>query len=383
VALVSLISIYICSIYNFLLFHSIVELFCIIICTCIFILVWNSREYIDNNFLLFLGISFLFVGIIDILHLLSYKGMGVFTHSGANLPTQLWIVSRYLQSFSFLISFYFIQKKVNEYYVVLVYFFVTSICIFCIFKGFFPDCFIEGDGLTYFKVISEYIISFTYLISIYLLIKNRSQFTTNIYKLLIMSLLLNICSELSFTFYISVFGLSNIIGHLFKILAFYIVYRVILITGIKQPHNILYNELKKASEKLKGYATIDDLTGINNRRQFFHLSDKQMKISIRYKSNISILAIDIDDFKYANDNFGHHFGDVVLRMTVAIIRSGLRESDIFGRLGGDEFAIVLPETDLYSAKIIAERLRSQIEDYIYPGFPKIVTIVNIINSVSL
>ena len=70
--------IFLTSLYNFLLFHSLAELFSIVIAFGIFIVVWNSRRFLDNNYLLFLGIAYLFVGAIDAVHTLAYKGMGVF-----------------------------------------------------------------------------------------------------------------------------------------------------------------------------------------------------------------------------------------------------------------------------------------------------------------
>ena len=93
---------YLTSFYNYLLFHTIAELFSIIIAGGIFVLAWNSRKNIDNSFFLVVGISFIFIGFIDLLHTLAYTGMGIFIGYGSNLPTQLWIVARYLQAFSFL-----------------------------------------------------------------------------------------------------------------------------------------------------------------------------------------------------------------------------------------------------------------------------------------
>jgi len=70
---------YLTSFYNYLLFHTIAEIFSILIAFAIFIIAWNSREYLDNNYLLFIGIAYLFVGGIDLVHTLAYKGMFIFT----------------------------------------------------------------------------------------------------------------------------------------------------------------------------------------------------------------------------------------------------------------------------------------------------------------
>lgn len=78
---------YLISLYSYLLFHSLVELFSIVVACSIFIVYWNSRHFLDNNYLLFLSIAYLFIGGVDLIHMLSYAGMGVFTEYTANLPT--------------------------------------------------------------------------------------------------------------------------------------------------------------------------------------------------------------------------------------------------------------------------------------------------------
>src|SRR4030042_970901 len=97
-----LLGLYLTSLYSYLLFHSIAEIFSVIIAGGVFALAWNSRRVIANNYLLFLGIALLFIASLDLLHTLPYKGMGVFPGHGANLPTLLWIAARYLQSLTFL-----------------------------------------------------------------------------------------------------------------------------------------------------------------------------------------------------------------------------------------------------------------------------------------
>ena len=89
-----LFGLYITSLYSYLLFHSLSEIFSIAVACGIFMVAWNSRRFLDNNYLLFLGVAYLFIGGIDLIHTLAYKGMGIFQGYDANLPTQLWISSR-------------------------------------------------------------------------------------------------------------------------------------------------------------------------------------------------------------------------------------------------------------------------------------------------
>ncbi|MDD2302385.1 MAG: MASE3 domain-containing protein, partial [Eubacteriales bacterium] len=89
IALVAAIAsgLYLASLYSYLLFHGLVELFCVVIAFGIFMFAWNSRRFIGNNFLLFLGISYFFVGVFDVAHILAYRGMNIFSLPGANLAT--------------------------------------------------------------------------------------------------------------------------------------------------------------------------------------------------------------------------------------------------------------------------------------------------------
>ena len=215
-----LLGLYLTSFYSYLLFHSLAEIFSIVIAFSIFILVWNCRNFIDNNYLIFLGITYLFIGFIDLIHTLAYAGMGVFTGYGANLPTQLWISARYLQSISLLMACFILdKKKIKIDLFLLGYTILLSLLFLSIFYWkIFPACFIEGSGLTLFKKMSEYIISLILAASLFFLLRKKERFDRQVLQWLIISILLTIVGELAFTFYVSVYGLSNLVGHIFKIL---------------------------------------------------------------------------------------------------------------------------------------------------------------------
>lgn len=251
------------SLYSFLLFHTLAELFSIVIAAAIFIIAWNSRDYIDNNYLLFIGIAFLFIGGIDFIHTLAYAGMNIFTGFDANLPTQLWIAGRYLQAATFVAAALLISRRINVYRELGVYLVIFCVLVISIFEGVFPDCFIEGQGLTQFKVVSEYIISLMLVVSIYLLYRRKQIFNPWIFNIIILSIFFTILSELAFTFYVSVYGFSNLVGHLFKIVAFALIYYALVESGIRRPYEIIFRnlsekekEVSKERDKLKMYLDI-------------------------------------------------------------------------------------------------------------------------------
>ena len=155
-----LFGLYLSSFYNYLLFHNLAEIFSIVVAWAIFILAWNTRRIMDNNYLLFIGIAYLFIGALDLVHTLGYRGMGIFHGYTANLPTQLWVAARYMESLSLLIAPLFLARRLRADLVLIIYALVTALVLGSVFYWhIFPTCFVEGIGLTPFKKISEYIIS--------------------------------------------------------------------------------------------------------------------------------------------------------------------------------------------------------------------------------
>ncbi len=246
-----LIGLYLVSIYHFLLFHTLAEMFSIAVAYAVFMLAWNSRKFADNGYLLLLGIALLFIGSLDLVHTLAYKGMNIFSGYDANLPTQLWIGARYMQGLTFLAVPLLFKRKLNPGFIFSVYFLVTAALLAAVFTNVFPDCFVEGSGLTVFKKASEYMISLILAIALGLLARQRERYEPAVFRLLALATILTIFSELMFTFYISVYGLSNLIGHFFKILSFYLIYKAIIVTGLENPYSILFRDLKQNQDALQ------------------------------------------------------------------------------------------------------------------------------------
>ena len=247
-----LFGLYLTSLHGYLLFHGLAEIFSIVVACGIFIVAWNSRRFLDNNYLLFLGIAYLFVAGLDLVHTLGYTGMGVFTGYSTNLPAQLWIAARYMESVSLLIAPLFIGRKLKTNFVFTAYTLAISLSLGSIFYWqIFPICFVEGVGLTPFKKISEYIISLILLGSIALLFQKRKEFNAGVLRLLIASIIVTIASEMAFTFYIHAYGLSNLIGHYLKIMSFYLIYKAMIETGLKSPYDLLFRNLKQGEEALR------------------------------------------------------------------------------------------------------------------------------------
>ena len=122
-------------------------------------------------------------------------------------------------------------------------------------------------------------------------------------------------------------------------------------------------ELQKGLVREQHKARTDDLTGLNNRRYFFELSEKLFTVAKRYKTDFSVLLFDVDDFKQINDTYGHQVGDTVLKHVAQIAEENTRDSDILARYGGEEFIIALPNTNARGAYTLAENIRNKIASF--------------------
>ena len=247
-----LLGLHLATLYNYLLFHSIAEIFIIVIACGIFMIAWNSRGFLSNNYLLFIGIAYLFIAVLELIHTLGYSGMEIFRGYGSNLPTQFWIAARYMESLSLLIAPFFFGRRLRLSILSITYASITGLVLLSIFLwDIFPVCFLEGTGLTPFKKVSEYVISLIYLGSIAYLFRKREEFDTGVYRLLTASIVLSIVAELSFTFYVHVYGISNLIGHYFTIGSFYLIYKAIIETGLVKPYGLIFRNLAKSEKALR------------------------------------------------------------------------------------------------------------------------------------
>ena len=122
----------------------------------------------------------------------------------------------------------------------------------------------------------------------------------------------------------------------------------------------LLSALKDAYEREKDLARIDGLTQIYNRRYFLEILRVESKRALRYQRCLTLVYVDVDNFKTVNDRFGHVRGDNLLCLIADTVRNSLRETDICARLGGDEFALLLPETDFKSAELVLQRIQQKL-----------------------
>ena len=147
---------------------------------------------------------------------------------------------------------------------------------------------------------------------------------------------------------------------------YYFRVNAVLVSSESKDYSIVLTDITKEEnyQKELEYLTITDhLTGIYNRRYFQQKIEEEIKRAKRYGNALSVIMIDIDFFKKINDTHGHNVGDEVLVEYSKLIKSYLRDVDVFCRIGGEEFMIILPYATEEDAQIIAEKLRQEIETH--------------------
>ncbi len=296
------------------LFHAVAELISIIIAFGIFMLIWPARRLLTNDMLVFLGFVYLVVGSLDLAHTLSYKGMGLISPDSANPATQLWIIARYIEAASLLLAPVFLTRKVPRIPAFIVSLVIISGALFSVFIGdFFPDCFIEGSGLTTFKIASEYIIIAIVLLAVFRLYGVRNRINRHMYLYMMVSMIFTILAELSFTLYTDVFDIFNVLGHGMKIISFYYIYKALIEVGLTNPLDVLFADLSDQKERLR----------LKNE----HLEEEIDKRTKR-EAHLRRISGDIGEAKQQVEEHLRKLKDERNRLVAELSAAALKKSDI-------------------------------------------------------
>lgn len=276
---------------NFLFFHVLAEFFAITIAILASVVAWNMYPFTRNNYLMYLGCGYFWIGLLDLLHTVSYKGMSIIPDAGSNMATQFWIGTRYLEAILLLTAPWFLNHRFKRSYFFSAFGVAALIITSLIVLGFFPEGFIEGKGLTDFKVYSEYLIIFMLAISIRYIYVKREFLDHRIVNILIISVVFTMFAELAFTFYVSLYGLSNIAGHIFKIFSFWLIFQAVIKTTLEEPFLAI-------SRSATTYDAVPDATIVVDKKGIIHEANKAA-LSLSGLSNKNLIGKSNHDIFHA------------------------------------------------------------------------------------
>jgi signal transduction histidine kinase/DNA-binding response OmpR family regulator len=239
---------------TYLLFHNIAEFFSIMVSFSIFGVGWYTYDQSQDKHALFLGTIFLGIGLLDFMHTLGYAGMPPFiTPNSAVKSTQYWLAARFFMSVSFLASAYIYphnqQQWLSKQTLMTANLMIPTIVFIAVtfFPEHLPLTIIEGAGLTAFKKNMEYLIIVLLCLSVIAYWQRMVKTANSALIYLLAALIICIFSEGVFAGYKSVFDIYNVVGHLYKIGAFYLIYQGLFATAVKNP----YTALAVANQKLQ------------------------------------------------------------------------------------------------------------------------------------
>ncbi|MEJ2672577.1 MAG: MASE3 domain-containing protein [Deltaproteobacteria bacterium] len=231
-----LLGLFLTSRFSYLLFHSLAGFFSVVIATGVFAI----------NYLLCVGIAYLFVGALDLLYTLTYRGMGVFPGFGKHLPTQLWFASRTLESLSLFLAPQFIGRRLRPYVVFAGYLLAfTAIILVIFFWPQFPAPLLTaGPVWAAFKQTGDYVNSVILAGALVMLWRWRQEFDPGVLRLLLAAVALALASEVTLTFIAAMSAQAGLAGHLLKIASLYLIYRALIVAELIKPYHRLFHNLR-------------------------------------------------------------------------------------------------------------------------------------------
>lgn len=349
---------------NYLLFHSLVEIYSISIAFTLFMVAWNARDFNPHSYIVLVGTAYLFVGVLDLFHTLAYKGMDIFS-ADPYAASQLWVAARLMESVSLLGAFAAVGRerwRLSYETIFVGYFLVTGFTLAAVFiYEVFPVCFVEGVGQTPFKIGAEVLVVLFVFAAWRALKKNRKHLGEAVYPLLAGSLALTVASEASFMVYVDVYGVSNMVGHFFKLLSFYLIYKAAIDLGLRTPYAVIFRELKEKETLLKSVALVDLETGLFNRNAYDRVKEKLWVIAQKSRTPMAIGLLSIADYEKTGENYGEASVRGLLDILIEITRETLSEDHFFFRMKENEFLILFGE-DEANVKDVMETIVERFED---------------------
>ena len=323
-----------------------IQIFIIVTCFSIAVQAWLIVPYVLSNRRLYIGALFLSLGLLEVIHTLSYKGMPFFIkESSAYTATWFYVIGRVTQAFGLLIILISKPKTVHSvqrwiaYSLACLFAFIWMIIIYNPTQ-LLPNLVIEGVGTTALKNGLQYVaIVLQFLLIVYLW-KNIHINTTK-HTMIIMASIYLILGDSMFTTYQSVYDIKIFIGHLFQLSGYYFLIKALYYSSVEEPFESMIEtqkQLEKSKEYLQYAAYHDELTELPNLRFLKEELTKELKILGTKKA---ILMIEIDRLKAINESRGHSFRDSMLQEVSLRLRESLPKELFISKSNGGEFVIIL------------------------------------------
>lgn len=277
-----LLFLYLVSLASIVIFHVLVEVASIVVAFCIFLLAWNSRRFHGHDFLLFLGIAYLFIAGIDLVHLFTSPEFAITKGYDVNLSQQVRVAGRFLESLSFVLAFSVLSRKIQVNTVFWGYLVVFFGFLFSIFYWkSFPAVYTFESGATFFKDVSDCATILIFVVALGILFRRRREFSPLLANLFMLAVVFQAAGVAIHSPFAGSYSLPNFFGLSFRLIAFFFLYKAVIEIGLTDPYSLLFRNLIRKEKLLKDsetrYRTVADNTydwefWTNPEREFVYVS---------------------------------------------------------------------------------------------------------------
>ncbi|HBN08514.1 MAG TPA: hypothetical protein DD435_07645, partial [Cyanobacteria bacterium UBA8530] len=325
---------------TFLPLHSILTSLFAVVAFAIFFIGWYSYHRAGEAreaFHAALGIAFLVVGSLDLLHAWTFVGMpAFFSLNSPNRTESFWFLARAFECLG-LLGAHFVQRRGLKprypFHALGGAALIIALSVLALFSSPFP---IFGEGPTPFGLLLEASLVIAFGLAFVLIF--RSDWEEEAKSYILASILFSGYAELCFLSHQSLTDVLSLIGFLYKGLAYLLLFRALVVSGIMAPYSKLEHMIA-LYRRADRQAQTDGMTGLLNHECFMGHLNRQFQEARRYGRPLSLVMVDLDHFKEYNDRYGHQAGNVMLQRVAAQLRESCRDSDLVFRFGGDEFAV--------------------------------------------
>ncbi len=322
------------SFYNFNLFHIVITIYSIVICFIIFIIVLNTHQIVSNNYYIFLGIAFGFVGLFEFIHTLSYLGIEVLPILTGENAAQIWYLGRLTQALALLVSFFFTNKKLNIKWLITTFSIYTILFLSAIIYWEIPVfSYLPVINIQGYQIQNTYLIIAILGITLIVLTKRKLTFSDFHYNNMASAIIFFIISELFFMLPAATYDFSNVFGHITRLLSFYFIYRSAVLSGLKEPYNTIFYKLTQSNKKLNELNQI--LSIVKNIHETINVN---LELNTLFEKIVNIL-IKKEDYQMAFiGEYLEESSEIKIRSSVGISSDFLKKEKL--DLNKDDNAVV-------------------------------------------
>lgn len=333
--------------------HTLMEAFSVLVAMLVFTVSWHAYSSERPANVVILACGFFAVGLLDFGHMLSYKGMPDFvTAASPQKAIDFWLSARYAAALTLLTvalrPWLPLRNPLVRYRLlaIAVGFSAVVYWLELYLPEVWPATFVEGQGLTAFKIGAEYGVVALLVVAAMRFYDKANRTASFDAVNLFTAAIVSILSELCFTLYSNVNDIFQLLGHAYKVVAYIFIYRAVFISSVREPYeqlNAAMLQRQEAEDRIKFLAYHDPLTELPNRLLIRDRFEKCIAHAQRNGKRVALLFCDLDNFKFINDTLGHVVGDNLLREVARRFLAIVRGGDTVGRQGGDEFIIVIDD----------------------------------------